>query len=136
MSPELLPWLPVAALALLAIVHAAFAYKEIFDWEAAAVEVLGMPPEVARACAAVGRNQGLSNAALAAGAAWALVVFRLQDPAWGRQLATFFGAWALVAGVFGYATFHRPGFLVKQALPGLLALLGAWLPALLARGVE
>jgi uncharacterized membrane protein len=119
---------PLIALAILAGVHALFAYKEIFDWEKSAVEVIHMKPEDARASAKVGQNQGLSNAFLAAGAAWALAAWWLRGPSAGRPPATFFATWALVAGLFGRATFGDEGFLTNQALPGLVALVAAWLP--------
>ena len=64
-----------------------FAFKEIFDWEGSAVKVIGMTPEDARASAPVGRNQGLSNGFLAAGAAWAMAEWWLQGPSAGRPPA-------------------------------------------------
>src|SRR3954470_20180026 len=105
---------PLIALAILAGVHALFAYKEIFDWEKSAIEVIGMPPKDARASAKVGQNQGLSNAFLAAGAAWALAAGWLRGPSTGRPPATFFATWALIAGLFGRVTFEKDGFLINQ----------------------
>jgi putative membrane protein len=128
MLSKILKWLPPITLALLCFVHCVFAYKEITDWTRSAVEVIGMKPEDAQASAQVGRNQGLSNAFLAAGAAWALITWCLQGPSVGRGPATFFATWALVAGVFGWATFGKDGFLIKQALPGLVVIMIAWLP--------
>jgi uncharacterized membrane protein len=72
MTSKMLSAFPLAMLAILAFIHAVFAYKEVFDWEKSAETVIGMTPEAARASAPVGKNQGLSNAFLAAGAAWAL----------------------------------------------------------------
>jgi uncharacterized membrane protein len=118
--------------AILAFIHAVFAYKEIFDWENSAMKVLGMSPTAAQASATVGKNQGLSNAFLAAGAAWAFATWWRRGPSAGRPLATFFALCALIAGVFGWVTFRKEGFLIKQALPGALALLSAWLPAPIA----
>ncbi|WP_165228576.1 DUF1304 family protein [Aquisphaera insulae] len=133
MGPMVLKWLPVAGLVPLLIAHAVFAYKEIFDWENSATKILGMSDADARAAAGVGRNQGYSNAALAAGAAWGMAAPWLQGPEWVRPLATFFGTWAVLASVVGYATFEKTGFLVKQGLPGLIAVIAAWLPAIADR---
>jgi uncharacterized membrane protein len=121
---------PLVMLAILAFIHAVFAYKEILDWERSAVSVIGMTLEAARASATLGKNQGLSNAFLAAGAVWALAVWWLQGPSAGRPLATFFASCALIAGLFGWATFRKKGFLIKQALPGALALISARIPVL------
>jgi uncharacterized membrane protein len=96
------------------------------------VKVIGMTPEDARASARVGRNQGLSNGFLAAGAAWALAEWWLLGPTAGRPLATFFASCVLTAGLFGWKTFRRRGFLTKQALPGVATLVVAWLPVLLS----
>ena len=122
---------PLAMLAIVAVIHAVFAYKEVFDWEASAVKSIGMSPDDARASAPVGKNQGLYNGFLAAGAVWSLAAWWFQGPLAGRPLATFFCACALAAGLFGWAVFRRRGFLTKQALPGALGLIAAWLPVLI-----
>ena len=121
---------PLVTLALVAGIHAVFAYKEVFDWKGSAVKVIGMTPEDARASAPVGRNQGLSNGFLAAGAAWAMAEWWLRGPSAGRPPATFFAACAMIAGLFGWVTFRKKGFLIKQALPGAAALVAAWLQTL------
>jgi uncharacterized membrane protein len=132
MVSAILDALPMITLAVVAVIHAVFAYKEIFDWEVSAVKVLGMTVADARASAKVGQNQGLSNAFLAAGAGWSIVEWWLRGPSAGRAPATFFAACALLAGLFGWATFRKPGFLIKQALPGAAALVAAWLQRILA----
>ena len=106
MISKVLNAFPFVMLAILAFIHAVFAYKEIFDWESSAMSVLDMTQEAARASATVGKNQGLSNAFLAAGAAWAFAAWWVRGPSAGRPLATFFAWCALIAGVFGWATFH------------------------------
>lgn len=127
MQSQIIDALPLAMLAIVAGIHAVFAYKEIFDWEASAIKVIGMSPEDARASAPVGRNLGLYNGFLAAGAAWALAEWWFRGPSAGRPLATFFCACALAAGLFGGAVFRKKGFLTKQALPGAAGLIAAWL---------
>lgn len=117
-------------LVLLAVIHAVFAYKEVFDWEASAVKSIGMSPDDARASAPVGKNQGLYNGFLAAGAAWSVAEWWFRGPSVGRPLATFFCSCALAAGLFGWSTFRRRGFLIKQAMPGAVGLVAAWLPVL------
>jgi len=130
MLSKILEAFPVVMLAFVAVIHAVFAYKEVFDWEASAVKSIGMSPDDARASAPVGKNQGLYNGFLAAGAAWSLAEWLLRSQAAGRPLATFFCTCALAAGLFGWATFRRRGFLTKQAMPGAAGLVAAWLPAL------
>ena len=132
MLSKILEALPLVTLALVAGIHAVFAYKEIFDWEDSAVKVIGMTLEDARASAPVGRNQGLSNGFLAAGAAWSLAEWWLRGPSAGRPPATFFAACALTAGLFGWATFRKKGFLIKQAVPGVAALVAAWLQIIIS----
>jgi uncharacterized membrane protein len=119
---------PLIALVAVSFIHAVFAYKEIVDWERSAVKVLGMTIEDARAAAGVGRNQGLSNAFLSAGAACAIAVWSMEGPSEGRLPATFFALCALIAGIYGWKTFQKPGFLVKQALPGVISLAATWMP--------
>jgi uncharacterized membrane protein len=132
MLASVLEALPMIAIGGVALVHAVFAYKEIFDWEGSAVKVIGMTPEDARASATVGKNQGLSNGFLAAGATWSLAEWWLHGPSAGRPPATFFAACALLAGLFGFATFRKRGFLIKQALPGAVTLLTVWLQKILS----
>ena len=131
MLSKVLEALPLAMLALLAGIHAVFTYKEVFDWEASAVKLIGMSRDDARASAPVGKNQGLYNGFLAMGAAWSLAEWWLHGPAAGRPLATFFASCALAAGIFGWATFRKKGFLTKQALPGAVTLVASWLPLLI-----
>ena len=132
MLSQVIEALPLALLAIVAVIHVVFAYKEVFDWEASAVKSIGMSPDDARASAPVGKNQGLYNGFLAAGAAWSLAEWWFRGPSAGRPLATFFCACALAAGLFGWAVFRRTGFLTKQALPGAAGLVAAWLPVLAA----
>jgi uncharacterized membrane protein len=128
MKSYVLRVVPLIALALLSGVHSVFAYKELTDWVNSAKDIIGMKLADAQASEQVGKNQGLSNAFLAIGAAWALAAWWRRGPSAGRAPATFFASWALVAGVFGWYTFDKLGFLIKQALPGAIALIAAWLP--------
>ena len=128
MKSHVLRSVPLIALALLSVIHTVFAYKELTDWVNSARDIIGMREADARASEPVGKNQGLSNAFLAIGAAWALAAWWRRGPIAGRAPATFFAFWALVAGVFGWYTFDKQGFLLKQALPGAIALIAAWLP--------
>lgn len=130
MLSQVLEAFPLVMLAIVAGIHAVFAYKEVFDWEASAVKSIGMSPEDARASAPVGKNQGLYNGFLAVGAAWSMAEWWLQGQSVGRPLATFFCSCALAAGLFGWSTFRVRGFLIKQAIPGAAGLVAAWLPVL------
>lgn len=106
------------ALALVALLHAAFLVLEMFLWsKPAGHRVFGLPPEVMAASAPLAANQGLYNGFLAAGLVWGLF---LGTPGFGIKV--FFLACVIVAGLFGAATAKR-SILWLQAMPGAVALL-------------
>jgi putative membrane protein len=103
-------------LALVAVEHLWFLALEMFLWtRPLGLKVFRNTPEFARQSAALAANQGLYNGFLAAGLVWALAH---PDPAFGRQLAVFFLACVVAAGVFGAVTVSRR-ILYIQALPAL-----------------
>jgi putative membrane protein len=111
-------------LALVALEHLWFLALEMFLWtRPLGLKVFRNTPEFARQSAALAANQGLYNGFLAAGLVWALCH---PDPAVGRQLAVFFLACVVAAGVFGAATVSRR-ILYIQALPALAGLVLALL---------
>ena len=67
-------------------------------------------------------NQGLYNGFLAAGLIWAL----LAPVTYATQLAVFFLACVLAAGIHGGFTANRRIWLL-QALPAAIALVALWL---------
>lgn len=105
------------AIALVALLHAAFLVLEMFLWnKPVGHRVFGLPPDVMKASAPLAANQGLYNGFLAAGLIWGLVL-----GAAGFDVKVFFLACVIAAGLFGAATAKR-SILWFQAVPGAIAL--------------
>ncbi len=105
------------AIAIVALLHVYFLVLEMFLWtKPAGLRAFGQTPERAEASKVLAANQGLYNGFLAAGLFWSLT---LGDG--GRQVAIFFLACVIVAGLFGAATASRK-ILYFQAAPGIIAL--------------
>ena len=64
-------------------------------------------------------NQGLYNGFLAAGLIWSLLITNVD---WSKNIAIFFLACVLVAGIYGAMTASKRIFYV-QAVPAILGLL-------------
>ena len=106
-----------AAVALVAVLHAAFLALEMFFWaKPLGRRVFGLKPEFAQATKSLAANQGLYNGFLAAGLVWGLAA---GDA--GYAIKLFFLGCVIVAGVFGALTVGRK-ILWVQALPGAVAL--------------
>jgi putative membrane protein len=102
------------AVAVVALLHLYFLVLEMFLWDKPfGRRTFGMSAEQAAATRQLAMNQGLYNGFLAAGLAWSLVA--------GAQVAVFFLACVIAAGVFGAITASRK-ILWVQALPGAIAL--------------
>ena len=107
---------------LVALIQATIAVVEMFFWRVPKVHSrLDYSDVDANRVAAIVQNAGLYNSFLAAGLVWAVVSSGHQD-----ALATFFLVCVATAGVFGAATL-KPGCLVLQTLPALLALAAVWI---------
>src|SRR5919206_1087065 len=105
-------------IALIALEHLYFLVLEMFLWTAPRTRAaFGMSAEQAEQSKVLAANQGLYNGFLAAGLIWAL----LAPAAYARELALFFLACVLVAGLYGGATANQRIFFV-QALPAAIAL--------------
>jgi putative membrane protein len=110
-------------IALVALEHLYFLVLEMFLWTTPRTRAaFGMSPEQAEQTRVLAGNQGLYNAFLAAGLFWALVA----PLAYATQLALFFLACVLVAGLYGGATANRRIWAL-QALPAAVALAAVWL---------
>ncbi|ALN56448.1 hypothetical protein GLE_1090 [Lysobacter enzymogenes] len=115
-----MPWLAVVLTALVAVLHTWFLVLEMFLWtKPLGMKTFRMNPEKAEQTKVLAANQGLYNGFLVAGLVWALVCAR-------QDVATFFLACVVVAGVFGAATVSRRIFYV-QAVPAIAALAAWWL---------
>src|SRR5690348_11884757 len=105
-------------IALVALEHVYFLVLEMFLWTTPRTRAaFGMSAEQAEQTRVLAGNQGLYNGFLAAGLIWALIA---AEPL-ARQLAIFFAACVLVAGLYGGGTANKRIWLL-QALPAALAL--------------
>ena len=112
--------LTLTLIALVALLHAYFLVLEMFLWtRPLGMKVFRLTREQAETTRTLAANQGLYNGFLAAGLAWSIIDER-------RDVATFFLACVVVAGVYGAATVNRRIFFV-QSVPALLALAALWL---------
>ena len=110
-------------IALVALEHIYFLVLEMFLWTAPRTrKAFGMSAEQAEETKVLAANQGLYNGFLAAGLIWAL----LAPAVYATQLALFFLACVLVAGIYGGFTANRRIWLL-QALPAAIALAAVWL---------
>ncbi|NBZ88793.1 DUF1304 domain-containing protein [Stagnihabitans tardus] len=101
-------------IAAIALLHVYILVLEMFLWTTPrARKAFGTTAEFAAATRVLAANQGLYNGFLAAGLFWGL---------WRSDVAVFFLACVLVAGVYGAMTASRR-ILFVQAVPAGLALL-------------
>lgn len=101
------------------LLHAGFAALEMFFFtRPLGMRIFGMSPADAATMQALAMNQGVYNGFLAAGLGWAAMTAR-------RDLATFFLACVMIAGVVGAITV-KPSIAVVQALPALVAMVAVW----------
>ena len=114
--------------ALVAAEHIYFLVLEMFLWTTPGTRAtFRMSADQAEHTRVLAANQGLYNGFLAAGLIWAL----LAPAAYAPQLALYFLACMVIAGLYGGATVGKRIWLV-QALPAAIALAAVlliWLPA-------
>ena len=104
---------------LVALLHLYFLVLEMFLWtRPLGMKVFRLTREKAESTKALAANQGLYNGFLAAGLVWSIMGER-------RDVATFFLACIVVAGLYGAATVNKRIFIV-QSVPALLALAALW----------
>src|SRR5687768_9600739 len=109
-------WIAVALIVLVALLHLYFMVLEMFLWtRPLGLKVFRQSLEKAEQSKVLAANQGLYNGFLVAGLIWSLVCTR-------QDVALFFLACVVVAGVYGAATVNRRIFFI-QALPALLGFL-------------
>lgn len=106
-------------LGFMAFFHLYVMWFEMFAWETKGPKVFGsLPKNLFPDTIAMAANQGLYNGFLAAGFIW---TFFITDPIWHNNIAYFFLACAIAAGVYGSYSVDKKIFFV-QALPALIAL--------------
>ena len=105
-------------IALIALEHLYFLVLEMFLWTTPRTRAaFGMSAEQAEQTKVLAANQGLYNGFLVAGLVWSL----LAPVAYARELALFFLACVLIAGLYGGATANKRIWYL-QALPAAIAL--------------
>lgn len=101
-----------------ALQHLGFLVLEMFLFNTpTGRKVFGLKPEESELMAPLAANQGLYNGFLAAGLIWSL----LAPYPLSHQLAVFFLACVVIAGLYGGATVKKSIWFI-QALPGAIAL--------------
>ena len=114
----------IILIALIAILHGYILWLEMFAWESKGKKVFkgSMSPELFGPTKVLAANQGLYNGFLASGLIWSLLI---TDKIWAVNVATFFLACVLVAGIYGAVTASRK-ILYVQAVPAMIALLSMY----------
>ena len=119
-----MPLLAQVLVALVALLHLYILWLEMFAWTTRGPQTFrSLRPELFEPTKVLAANQGLYNGFLAAGLLWALLI---ADPAWQRNVASFFLGCVAVAGIYGAAT-AGGRILLVQTVPALLALAAVWL---------
>ena len=112
--------LSLILVALVGLLHAYICWFEMFRWEERGPKVFkSFPIELFKPTRALAANQGLYNGFLAAGLFWSLLI---SDPAWAANVALFFLACVVVAGLYCAATVAVL-ILFVQSLPAAIAIL-------------
>lgn len=105
----------------IAVLHIYILWLEMFAWTTRGRKVFKtIPADQFKKTKVMAANQGLYNGFLAAGLIWSLCI---TDVTWSKNIAIFFLACVLVAGVYGALTASKRIFFV-QGIPAILGLLG------------
>ena len=104
----------------IALLHIYILWLEMFAWTTRGRKVFKtIPADQFEKTKVMAANQGLYNGFLAAGLIWSLLI---ADITWSKNVAIFFLACVLVAGIYGALTATKRIFFV-QAVPAILGLL-------------
>lgn len=102
-----------------AFLHLYFLYFEMFAWTTKGKKVFSnFPPELFEPTKPMAANQGLYNGFLAAGLIW---TYFISDANWSDNIALFFLACVVVAGIYGALTITKKIFFI-QAMPALIGI--------------
>ena len=102
---------------LLAFIHIYILWMEMFAWESRGPKVFnGFPKDLFGKTKAMAANQGLYNGFLAAGLIW---TFLIENAEWQANIAMFFLACVIVAGVYGAISVDKKTIFV-QVIPALI----------------
>jgi putative membrane protein len=107
-------------IALVAIEHLYILWLEMFAWTTKGKKAFKtIPADLFEKTKVLAANQGLYNGFLAVGLIWSLLI---KNEEWHFNVAAFFLACVIVAGIYGAATAAKSIF-IKQALPAIIALI-------------
>jgi putative membrane protein len=105
---------------LVALEHIFILWVEMFAWTTKGKAIFNaLPDDMYDRTKVMAANQGLYNGFLAAGLIWSLCI---EDAMWSKNIALFFLACVVVAGLYGGTTVSK-AIILKQALPAAIALL-------------
>ena len=100
-----------------ALIHIYILWMEMFAWESRGPKVFrGFPKDLFGKTKSMAANQGLYNGFLAAGLIW---TFFIENPEWKTNVALFFLACILIAGLYGAITVDKKIIFV-QTIPALI----------------
>ena len=104
-----------------ALEHLYILWLEMFAWETAGRKAFkgSLRDEMFTPTKTLAANQGLYNGFLAAGLCWS---FFIDDFLWKHNVAIFFLACVIIAGLYGGITASKKIFFI-QAVPAILAVL-------------
>ena len=102
-----------------AFIHIYILWLEMFVWTTRARKIFKtIPVDMFEKTKVMASNQGLYNGFLAAGLIWSLLI---SDISWSKNVAIFFLACVLVAGIYGAFTVSKRIFYV-QSVPAILGI--------------
>ncbi|MEM0932270.1 MAG: DUF1304 domain-containing protein [Bacteroidota bacterium] len=104
---------------LVAVLHLYFLWLEMFVWTTVGKKVFrNFPKDLFEPTKTLAANQGLYNGFLAAGLIWSLFI---ENRLWQFNIALFFLACVLIAGIYGGLSVSKRIFIV-QGTPALLGI--------------
>ena len=110
--------LQIGIIALVAIIHIYIVFLEMVLWtKPKGMKTFGLKTkEFAEETKVLAANQGLYNGFLAAGLIWSIISVK-------PEVAIFFLACVLIAGVYGAYSTKKPRILFIQSVPAVLGIL-------------
>lgn len=121
---ELMHIITSILIGIVALQHIFFLYLEMIAWETLGPKVFrGFPRDFFPKTKSMAANQGLYNGFLAAGLIWS---FFIENEVWSKNVASFFLACVLIAGIYGALSVSKRIFFV-QGIPALIALVLLWI---------
>jgi len=112
-------YLQIFLIALVAFLHIYFLVLEMFYWaKPKGLKTFGLTKEFAEESKVLAANQGLYNGFLSAGLIWSLL-----DKNYGNEIAIFFLACVIIAGIYGAYSTKKIRLFYIQSIPAIIALI-------------